>query len=512
MFNSIVYFTALRVMSKVSLCNCRHLRFILITTCLLLSMLISSFFCVSVSVRYDSMVMRDVIVGFVDTPNLQLLSSYNAIILEVYNIIPAIHTLIPQNVIEELEQNSDIAYITENSQIQAAGTINWDVNWSPAWNWPLSLINVTEAVWTEYTGKGVRIALLDSGIGPIDDVPFQVGYNFVDNSTDVTDRYGHGTLIASLISTQPTPAGFRGVAPDAQIYAVKVLDDNGVGSPSNAVLGIQWAIENNMQIISISWCNSERNSALEQALNVAYNSGILIVAAAGNTGEVAYGVGCPADYESTIAVTAIKENTRKLETACSGSEVELASPGENIYGIGADDKIYNGTGTSYATAYVTGVAALVWAKNPTLTNIQVRNILCQTATDLQPNDELNRNEYFGYGLINATAALQITSNLPTDTPTDTPTNAPASPSTSNKQQQTKPTLKTDPPTNNNQQITNSTINIQQATNPNSTSETNPSTNPVDITNIIITADIILIISTIIISLLAIRYNRNKNYS
>jgi subtilisin family serine protease len=280
-------------------------------------------------------------------------------------------------------------------------------------NWAVKQINAV-AAWTQSTGAGVKIAVLDTGIGPISDVKVYGGYNFVDNNQDTTDHNGHGTMIASIIAATHTNSltGLKGVAPNAQIYAVKVIDDHGKINLEHAISGVQWAIDNNMQIISISWCVNDKNNALKQVLEAAYSKGILIIAAAGNVGEIQAGVGCPADYSSTIAVSAIKEDTRQLEQACSGIEIELTAPGGNIYAIAPDNKTHQGSGTSYAAAYVTGTAALIWAKNPSLTNVQVRNILGQTATDLQPNDGSKRDIYFGYGLINATAAIQATPNNP----------------------------------------------------------------------------------------------------
>jgi len=297
----------------------------------------------------------------------------------------------------------------------AAGNTSENTQSNPATesNWALNMINAP-AAWSESTGAGVKIAILDTGVGPIDDVKVYGGYNFVDNNEDTTDRRGHGTMVASIIAATHTNSktGLKGVAPDAKIYAVKIIDDQGNMNINRAVAGVRWAIYNDMQIISMSWCINDGNYALRQVLAEAYNKGILLVAAAGNSGQIAYGVGCPAEYDTTIAVTAVKESTRQLEEACSGPQIELSAPGEKVWVIGLDNTLYTNKGTSFATAYITGTAALVWAKNPTLTNIEVRNILCQTATDLQPNDGLNRDIYFGYGLVNAATAVQITPNSP----------------------------------------------------------------------------------------------------
>jgi len=307
---------------------------------------------------------------------------------------------------EPIEQNTNTntEHTTENTQ-------NNPVTES---NWALNQINAP-AAWSESTGKGVKIAILDSGVGPIDDVKVYGGYNFVDNNTDTTDQYGHGTMVASIIAATHTNSktGLKGVAPDAEIYAVKIIDNQGNMNLDRAIKGVQWAIDNDIQIISMSWCIDDRNYALKQILDLAYSKGILLIAAAGNYGEIRTGVGCPADYDSTIAVSAVKENKLRLEQACAGSQIELTGPGENVWVIWRDNKLYTSiTGTSFAAAYITGTAALVWAKNTTLTNTEVRNILCQTATDLQPADGLDRDIFFGYGLVNAAAAVQTTQTTP----------------------------------------------------------------------------------------------------
>ncbi len=216
-------------------------------------------------------------------------------------------------------------------------------------------------------------------------------------------------MVAGIIATSSSSAlGAAGVAPNAQIYAVKILNDEGVGNLNQAILGIQWAIDHDMQIISMSWNLIDENYALKQAVDTAYSRGLLLVGAAGNIGEILTGVGCPACYDSVIAVSAVKENNRRLEDSCCGPEIELAAPGENVYSIGLTNTTYWGTGTSYSTGYVSGTAALVWAKNPSLTNIQVRNILDTTAVDLQPADGSDRDIFFGYGLVNASAAVFAT--------------------------------------------------------------------------------------------------------
>jgi hypothetical protein len=299
--------------------------------------------------------------------------------------------------VTQLTQTQEVVYITKNSQIQTSGTIRWAIEH----------IGAPQA-WSQSTGTGIKVAVLDTGVGPINDVKVYGGYNFIENNLDTSDHYGHGTMIAGIIAAASTSTlGVAGVAPNAEIYAVKVINNQGDGTLNQAILGIQWAIDNGMQIISMSW-NLADNSALKQAVDAAYSRGILLVAAAGNAGEIMTGVGFPASYDSVIAVSAVTEDNLRLTDSCCGAEIELAAPGEVVYSIGLGNKTWWGTGTSYSAGYVTGTAALVWAKNPSLTNIQIRGILDKTATDLQSGDGQDRDIFFGYGLVNATAAVYAT--------------------------------------------------------------------------------------------------------
>ena len=362
-------------------------------------------------------------------------------------------------------------------------------------NWGAYAINAITA-WSESTGSGVKIAVLDSGIGPINDVKVKEGYNCVNDNTDTTDRWGHGTMVASILAaTHSSSLGIWGIAPDVEIYPVKVMDDTGTVKVDWAIAGVRWAIEKQVQIISISWyVPDNRFGDLQRILNEAYyDKGILIVAAAGNNG--ANGVECPARYDSTIAVAAITQNSQKLGMSAIGPEIELAAPGENIAGILPNNIIGSGNGTSFAVPYVTGTAALIWEKNSTLTNKQVRDILQTTATNKNTPD---RDTLYGYGVINATAAIQtISGNLinnpsPTSTPNPNPTNANNNPNPTNTP---NPTTNTPNPTTN--------MPSGNVTDPQNSPTSN--TDPY-ITNVIIS---IVVISIVIIIIFSVTYYTKK---
>lgn len=334
----------------------------------------------------------EVIIGFAAQPDAELIKQYGGEIHYTYSIISAIYATLPETAIEPLSKKPEIAYIDWNGKIEVSGQTTY---------WGIDRINAPQA-WSQSTGDGVKIAILDTGVGPHQNLKVYGGYNFVNNSTDWNDGHGHGTMVAGIIAASSTSTSLSGVAPNAQIYSVKILDNNGEGTVSRAIQGIEWAVSNNMQIISMSW-SINAAPALHEAIQQAYNSGILLVAAAGNTYHME--VTCPAYYAEVIAVSATNKDNILTEFSSVGKEIELAAPGELIYSTYLNNGFGVGNGTSMAAAFVTGTAALVWAKNPELTNVEVRSILQNTALDL---DEAGRDIYYGYGLVDAYAALLAT--------------------------------------------------------------------------------------------------------
>jgi len=338
----------------------------------------------------------DVIVGFTNLTNLALIKQNGGEIHNVYSIIPAVHASLPKTALQTLRENPQIAYIQPDAKIETNAQII---------PWGIEHINATKA-WAQSTGNGVKVAVLDSGVGPHDDLTVYGGYDFVNNDADPSDDYGHGTMVAGIIAAKANSIGVVGVAPDAQIYAVKIIDSNGDGSLSRAILGIEWAINNSMNIISMSW-SLDDYPPLHSAIQAAYNRGILLVASAGNAANSQIGV--PAKYDEVIAVSAVDENNIRADFSSVGAKIELAAPGLNIYSTYLNNVLGIGNGTSMATGFVSGVAALVWAKNQSLTIIEVREILQETAIDLQPGDGKDRDIYYGFGLVDAFAAVSAAS-------------------------------------------------------------------------------------------------------
>jgi subtilisin len=197
------------------------------------------------------------------------------------------------------------------------------------------------------------------------------------------------------------------VAPLASLYAVKVLDQNGSGQFSWIIAGIDWCIQNGMHVVSMSLGGPSAPTALETMCNTAWSKGLLLVAAAGNSGlrnpvpPADSNVGFPAKYQNVIAVSAIDSSNVIAPFSSTGPEVDLCAPGVDVL----SDKLGGGTttmsGTSMACPHVAGVAALAWGSHRFSTNDEIWNLLAFTVDNLGlPDWDL----LFGYGRVNALAA------------------------------------------------------------------------------------------------------------
>jgi subtilisin len=232
--------------------------------------------------------------------------------------------------ITKLKKDPKVAYIVNDSIYQATD------EYTSAWG--VQYIGSQTVHNQNINGTGVKIAVLDTGINythPDLKDNYKGGFDFVNNDSDPWDdnclslqRACHGTHVSGTIAAEYNGFGVVGVAPGASIYAVKVLNGGGFGSASLIISGIEWAVNNGMNIISMSLEGSDNNPALLDAVNAAYNSGVLLVAAGGNTGggPVLY----PAAYDSVIAVTAIDQNDQIAVFSPIDSKIELAAPGVNI--------------------------------------------------------------------------------------------------------------------------------------------------------------------------------------
>ncbi|MDT8357568.1 MAG: PKD domain-containing protein, partial [Methanomicrobiaceae archaeon] len=262
-------------------------------------------------------------------------------------------------------------------------------------------------------GDAVKVAVIDTGIDYTHpDLNVAGGVSFVDYTTDYMDDHSHGTHCAGTIAALDNEIGLIGVAPEAELYGVKVLNYDGFGRYSDIIAGVDWAVANGMDIVSMSLGGSY-SLGLEQACNNAYAAGVTVVAAAGNSGNTdgtGDSVKYPARYDSVIAVAAMTSNYQRASFSSTGPAVEVMAPGVFIYSTIPGSTYSYKSGTSMACPHVAGVAALVKSANPSLSSTEIREILRTTTQDLGLPAE-----WQGAGLVradNAVAAAGVPIKMP----------------------------------------------------------------------------------------------------
>ena len=263
--------------------------------------------------------------------------------------------------------------------------------------------NAVDVVAGRNAANGVRVAVIDSGIGPHPDLAVVGGYNYVSDTSNYADDHGHGTHVAGTVAALDNGIGVIGVAPHADLLALKVLAANGNGYLDDVAAAINWSRQNGADVINLSLsCNYAANCdvpALRSAVQDAAAAGIVIVAAADNVGTTdttADNVGWPARYDEVIAVAATDANNLRASFSSTGPKVEIAAPGVGIVSTYLNNGYVSMQGTSMASPHVAGVAALLVACGNNAS--QVRSILQQTADDLGTT---GRDNIYGYGLVDA---------------------------------------------------------------------------------------------------------------
>lgn len=228
--------------------------------------------------------------------------------------------------------------------------------------WALNQIEALKS-WQITTGKPeILVAVLDTGIDQShEDLKGKViaEVNFTDSPTS-QDVYGHGTHVAGIISANSNNGiGITGVAPECRLVNIKIADDRGKCQSSVLAEGIVWASDNGASVINISVGFIEPSPELANAVDYAWNRGAVIIVAAGN-----HGTECPiypAYYENCIAVAATSQDGTLAPLSNYGIWVDVAAPGFNIYSTLPDNGYDYKTGTSFAAAYVSGLAALLFS-------------------------------------------------------------------------------------------------------------------------------------------------------
>ncbi|PIR46458.1 MAG: hypothetical protein COV07_04125 [Candidatus Vogelbacteria bacterium CG10_big_fil_rev_8_21_14_0_10_45_14] len=407
-----------------------------------------------------------VFIHFADTPGNNergLVRAFGATVTHSYSIIPAVAAEIPASAIEGLSHNPSVTLIEEDHQVEATA-ITYDIEYSNAWG--VERVESGVAHESGYKGQGVKIGIIDSGINynhPDLAPNYKGGYDFYYYDLDPMDVYGHGTHVAGTACARDNDVGsvnpklgVVGVAPECDLYSLRVLNEDGVGYESDIISAIEWSLGREvtllpwgstlgtttqgipMDVVNLSLGSSQAYSeASEQAFTEAESEGLTIVAAAGNSGNRA-GKGTntiyPANYDSVIAVGATKQGDSRASFSSTGPNVELVAPGESVYSTWNDSSSYSnpqpvcgvlegcykyGSGTSMATPHVTGVAALLIGSGLVhdnnhngRINDEVRSLMQSTAIDLGAS---GRDDKYGFGLVNVNNALSAVAPIVTGT-------------------------------------------------------------------------------------------------
>ncbi|AEV87601.1 peptidase [Actinoplanes sp. SE50] len=295
--------------------------------------------------------------------------------------------------------------------------------------WDLDTMHVPAAR-SMSTGAGVTVAVIDTGVdGSHPDLAGQVltGYDAIAGQAGGnTDPQGHGTHVAGTVAALTgNGIGVSSVAPGVKILPVRVLDANGNGYDSDTAKGIVWAADHGANVINMSLGGTDRSSAISDAVTYARGKGVVVVAAAGNDRAA----GSPANYpgadDGVIAVAATDSGDTVAAYSNAGGYVDVAAPGSAILStyptaLGASGYA-SMSGTSMATPHVAAVAALLLAAKPGLTPDQVQTALETSAADL---GTAGRDDDYGYGRVDAAAALTAVDATPGSTPVSTPQSTP----------------------------------------------------------------------------------------
>ena len=262
--------------------------------------------------------------------------------------------------------------------------------------------------------KGVlrRSGIDDDGNGFIDDIH---GWNFPDDNNLIYDDHGHGTHVAGIAAARiNNGVGIAGMAGGATIMPVDVFPLPAFGTYEDLIRAIIYATDNGAHVINMSLGASSYSRGEEAAVNYAWNHGVVVVAAAGNTYGNTYHY--PAAHRNAIAVAATDAGDNRCSFSTWGDFVDVAAPGCSVFSTVPGGYGWKG-GTSMAAPHVAGLAALLFSLNPLLTNAQVRDLIEQNVDDLGTT---GWDPYFGKGRINARKALAAVTPPPQPSPTPTP--------------------------------------------------------------------------------------------
>jgi len=307
------------------------------------------------------------------------------------------------DVLQTIQKCPGVLYAEPNYVVHSTDTTPDDTYFL---NRQYGLLNIQAPKgWDYSTGSSsVTVAILDSGVElthPDLAGKIVAGYDFVNKDSLPQDDFGHGTHVAGIAAAVTNNNyGIAGVSWEALIMPLKVLDSSGNGYTSDSALAIMWAADHGAKVINMSFGSSSPSSILLDAINYAYSKGVIMVAASGNDGI--NGVLYPAKYNHVIAVGATDSSNSRGNFSNYGPDLDLVAPGVSIYSTMMSNSFGYKSGTSMATPFVAGLAALLIGLSSDFSPDEIEQAMVNSALDL---GSTGKDDFYGNGLIQVEGAI-----------------------------------------------------------------------------------------------------------
>lgn len=329
-------------------------------------------------------------------------------VVDEFENLPYIYLIeATQNEVNYLKTHEDVESLCIDEKLEFDSVVENHNFKDQGMSYALDMLEVKKFWDLGIRGKGVKIAVMDGGCQPHEDLKIAGGYNASDpDKTYMSDVRDHGTHVAGIINMQDNDIGYVGIAPEADLYIVKLDDNEGGGNKtSNQIKGINWAIENEMDIVTMSVSNLNDNDARRIAFKTAAEEhGIIVTCSVGNRTKdddvSKENTGFPAKYPFIVGVAALNEDLTRRHTSSVGNGIDISAAGTNIVSSCIDKEKPNGvskvycskSGTSMATPYIAGMFALYKQMFP---NLEREELIDKMKKSAKP---LGDKWQYGYGV------------------------------------------------------------------------------------------------------------------